>query len=58
MFMSRINEGYRTAMAMIAIRMIKNWTGTQEDLEKEIKNFIEIIYEDGQDSVTKDIRPN
>lgn len=56
--MSRINEGYRTAMAMIAIRMIKNWTGTQEDLEKEIKNFIEIIYEDGQDSVTKDIRPN
>lgn len=56
--MSKINDGYKTAMAMIAIRMIKNWTGTPQALEKEIKNFIEIVYEDGQSSVTKDFRPN
>lgn len=49
-----MNESYSSAMSMIAIRMIKNWTGTQKDLEKDMKIFIELIYEDGQNSVKRD----
>lgn len=53
MYMSKINEGYLTAMAIIIIRMIKHWTGTPQDLEKQVKSFIEIVYEDGQFSVER-----
>lgn len=51
MFMSKTNDTYKTAISLILIRMIKYWSGTQKDLEKEIKTLVEIIYEDGQNSV-------
>lgn len=54
MYMSKINETYSVAMSMVMVRMIQNWTGTQKDLEKEAKILVDIIYEDGQNSVKRD----
>lgn len=53
--MSKINPTYKSAMAMIVNRMIKNWSGDQRSLEKELETFIEIVYEDGQNSVKRDV---